>query len=217
MNLISTVNIETSFYNNNNINYQKLTSQINKDDVANLFDTSFNEYFVMIIAKHKEDISLNNDIFKEYETLCMYKDNNSSGLHETNIIKKDSMRPIIITKKQNAVAEAGTAPAPEEAPAGAPAGTAPAETASAETAPVKGRVVESNVVEGHVEVVEKDEITAFSTIDTLEFIKKIMSLLMTKPDIAKKLFFESNSDSLMKKDDLESLFYLVKGTAENPV
>lgn len=106
MNLISTVNIETSVDNNNN--YQKLTSQINKEDVAKLFDTSFNEYFVMIIAKHKEDISLNNDIFKEYETLCMYKDDNSSGLHETNIIKKDSMRPIIITKKQNAVAEAGT-------------------------------------------------------------------------------------------------------------
>lgn len=213
MNLISTVNIETSVDNNNN--YQKLTSQINKEDVAKLFDTSFNEYFVMIIAKHKEDISLNNDIFKEYETLCMYKDDNSSGLHETNIIKKDSMRPIIITKKQNAVAEAGTGAA-GTAGTGT-AGTAPAGTAPAETAQVKGRVVESNVVEGHVEVVEKDEITAFSTIDTLEFIKKIMSLLMTKPDIAKKLFFESNSDSLMKKDDLESLFYLVKGTAENPV
>jgi hypothetical protein len=214
MNLISTVNIETSVDNNNN--YQKLTSQINKEDVAKLFDTSFNEYFVMIIAKHKEDISLNNDIFKEYETLCMYKDDNSSGLHETNIIKKDSMRPIIITKKQNAVAEAGTGTAGTGTGTGT-AGTAPAGTAPAETAQVKGRVVESNVVEGHVEVVEKDEITAFSTIDTLEFIKKIMSLLMTKPDIAKKLFFESNSDSLMKKDDLESLFYLVKGTAENPV
>ena len=49
MDLIRTVNIETSFYNNNNINYQKLTSQINKDNVAKLFDTSFNEYFVIFV------------------------------------------------------------------------------------------------------------------------------------------------------------------------
>ena len=216
MDLIRTVNIETSFYNNNNINYQKLTSQINKDNVAKLFDTSFNEYFVMIIAKHKEDISLNNDIFKEYETLCMYKDNNSSGLYKTNIIKKDSMRPIIITKNKNAGAGAAGAEAAEAGAAGTGAAAGAAGTGAA------GAGAGAGTIEGQVKVVgtaaeENDEITAFSTIDTLEFIKKIMSLLMTKPDIAKKLFFESNSDSLMKKDDLESLFYLVKGTAENPV
>jgi hypothetical protein len=210
------VNIETSFDNNTNFNSQKLTSKIIKNNVADLFDTGIDEYFVMVIAKHKEDISLNNDIFKEYETLCVYKNKNKNKneveVETTNIIKKDSMRPIIITKNQNAPAEAGTTgnTGPTSTPSTSPSSSTPLPPpTTGNTGPAAGTgtaPVGTVTVEGHVEVVENDKRTAFSTIDTFEFIKKMMSLLMKEDDIAKNLFFESNSDSLMKKNDLVSLF-----------